>query len=114
MLCHFLGGRRWLENERLQSFVRFSSVCFFFRATPTVHGGSQARGRIGATVAGLHHSHSHARSEPRLGPTPQPWQRWIPNPLSEAWDRTRILMDTRQVCYRQAAMGTPVSLPFLS
>ena len=29
------------------------------------YGGSQARDRIRATAAGLHHSHSNARSEPR-------------------------------------------------
>ena len=33
------------------------------------YGGSQARGLIGATAAGLHHSHT--RSEPHLRPTPQ-------------------------------------------
>ena len=43
----------------------------FFRAAPTAYGGSLARGQIEATAAGLHHSHSNARSEPRLGPTPQ-------------------------------------------
>ena len=31
---------------------------FFFRATPTVHGSSQARGPVGFVAAGLHHSHS--------------------------------------------------------
>ena len=36
------------------------------------HGGSQARGPIGAIAAGLRHSHSSARSEPHLPPTPQP------------------------------------------
>ena len=30
------------------------------------YGSSQARGQIGATAAGLHHSHSNARSEPHL------------------------------------------------
>ena len=35
------------------------------------YGGSQARDRIGATAAGLHHSCSNARSEPSLQPTPQ-------------------------------------------
>ena len=35
----------------------------FFRAAPEAHGGSQTRGRIRATAAGLHHSHSHAGSE---------------------------------------------------
>ena len=36
-----------------------------------VYGGSQARGRIGATAASLHHSHSSAGPELRLGPMPQ-------------------------------------------
>ena len=35
---------------------------FLFRATPAAYGASQARGRIGAAAAGLHHSHSRARS----------------------------------------------------
>ena len=42
-----------------------------FRAPPSVYGGSRARGRIGAAAAGLHRSHSNARSKPRLRPTPQ-------------------------------------------
>ena len=33
--------------------------------------GSQAKGPVGAVSAGLGHSHSNARSEPRLRPTPQ-------------------------------------------
>ena len=45
-------------------------VCFF-RAAPMVYGSSQARGRIGAVVAGLCHSHSNAGLEPCLLPTPQ-------------------------------------------
>ena len=49
------------------------SLSFFllFRATPTEHGNSQARGLIGAAAAGLRHSHSNARPEPCLRPTPQ-------------------------------------------
>ena len=46
--------------------------CFLFRAAPTAHGGSQARGLIEVTAAGLHHSHSNAGSELCLQPTPQP------------------------------------------
>ena len=34
------------------------------------YGGSQVRALIGAVAASLHHSHSNARSESRLGPTP--------------------------------------------
>ena len=38
-------------------------VCFvFFMAAPKAHGGSQARGRIGAVADGLHHSHSNTGS----------------------------------------------------
>ena len=37
-----------------------------FRAAPAAYGGSQARGQIRAIAAGLHHSHSNARSERRL------------------------------------------------
>ena len=42
-----------------------------FRATPTAHGGSQARGRIGAVATSLCHSHSNAGSQPCLRPTQQ-------------------------------------------
>ena len=38
---------------------------FFFllyQAASTAHGGSQARGLIEAVAAGLHHSHSNAKS----------------------------------------------------
>ena len=38
-------------------------VCLF-RATSAAYGGSQAKGRIGAIVAGLHHSHSGIRAAP--------------------------------------------------
>ena len=42
-----------------------------FRAAPAAYGGSQVRGLIRAAAASLRHSHSKARSEPRLRPTPQ-------------------------------------------
>ena len=50
-----------------------SSFFFFlpFRVTPSAYGGSQARGQIRAAPAGLHHSHSSTRPEPRLRPTSQ-------------------------------------------
>ena len=36
-------------------------------------------------------------------------QRQIFNPLSKARDRTRMLTDTSQICFRCATMGTPLS-----
>ena len=35
------------------------------------------------------------------------WQRQIPNPLSEARDQTCMLMDTSQIPFHCATMGTP-------
>ena len=52
-------------------FILFFCLFAFSRATPMAYGGSQARGPIGVTAAGLHHSHSNSGSEPRLRPTPQ-------------------------------------------
>ena len=49
----------------------FFFLLLLFRATLSAHGGSQARGRIRAVVAGLHHSHSKAESKLHLQPTPQ-------------------------------------------
>ena len=44
------------------SFLSLSFFFCFFRAAPTAYGGSQARGRIRAIAAGLHHSHSNSRA----------------------------------------------------
>ena len=55
-------------------FCKIINLFFFFgfsRAAPAAYGGSQARGLIRAVAASLRHSHSNARSEPHLQPTPQ-------------------------------------------
>ena len=49
----------------------FFYLFFLLMATPMAYGYSQARGRIRATAASLHHSHSNKGSEPQLQPTPQ-------------------------------------------
>ena len=43
-------------------FYLFFCLCPF-RAAPAVYGGSRVGGLIGAVAAGLHHSHSNARSQ---------------------------------------------------
>ena len=50
------------------SFKSCYSLNFFclFRTAPTVYGGSQARGPIGAVAAGLHQSHSNAEYQAHL------------------------------------------------
>ena len=52
--------------EQFQANVERACTFFFFvfsRAAPVAYGGSQARGLIGATAAGLHQSHSNTGSE---------------------------------------------------
>ena len=62
----------------------FVFVFVFFRAAVTEYGSSQARVGIKDTTAGLHHSHSNARSEPCLQPIPQ--LTVTADPLREARD----------------------------
>ena len=60
--------------------ILFHLFFCLFRAAAAAYGGSQARGQIGAAVAGLCHSHSNARSESHLQPTPQ--LKATPDPLA--------------------------------
>ena len=63
-------------------FFFYSKIVFvFFTATSAAYGNFQARGQIGAAAANLDHSHSNARSEPCLQPTPQLMA--MPESLSE-------------------------------
>ena len=77
---------------------------FFFFLCTQAYGGPQASGQIGAVAAG--HSHSQVRSKlclvtlPPLGAMP------LLNPLSEAKDRTCILMDAGQICFCWATTET--------
>ena len=68
------------ENEEV--FVVVLSFCLF-TATPVAHGGSQARGPVRAVSASLCQSHSNARSEPLLQPTPQPTATPDPQPTEQ-------------------------------
>ena len=54
----------------LYYFIFIFGFCLL-RAASAAYRSSQAKGRIGATAAGLHHSHSKVGSEPCLRPTPQ-------------------------------------------
>ena len=60
-----------LKGGMISILLSLLLLFLFFRAALVAYGGSQARGRTGATAAGLHHSHSNAGSELCLRPTPQ-------------------------------------------
>ena len=95
-VCLFLGG--------FLVFVFVFCLFVFFRAAPEAYRGSQARGRIGAVAAGLHHT--NGRSKPCLRPTPQLTQCQILNPLREARDQTRNFTVPSRICFCCATTGT--------
>ena len=80
---------------------------FFWGAPSAAYGGSQARGQIGAAAAG--HVTATATPDPSLvcDLCHSSQQRQIFSPLIRARDGTRILVDTSQVHFRWATMGTP-------
>ena len=98
----------WCSELRIQ--LQGSGCCrsafffFFFFQGPTAHGSSQARGWIRAAAAGLRNSYSNVGSEQSPRPTPQLIA--TPNPWPTARGRTSILMDTSQIHFHWAKMGT--------
>ena len=60
-----------ISHFQLENQPSEEHLFFFFLTTPEAYGGSQARGRIRAAAAGLHHSHSNAGSKLHLQPMPQ-------------------------------------------
>ena len=75
-------------------------------------GGSQAKGRIRAIAAGLHHKDSNKGSKSHLQPTPQLMASHILSPLSNTRDCTRNLMVPSQNRFHCAMMGTPETFFF--
>ena len=81
--------------------------CLLFRAIPTVYGGSQARGQIGAAAAVLCHSHSHSHTGSELCLRPTPQLTAMPDPYPTEWsqDWTHTLIDTSWVRYPLSYSG---------
>ena len=55
----------WLPKHFKVIFILFF-MCCLFRAAPVAYRSSQARGRIRAVAAGLHHSHSNSSTGSEL------------------------------------------------
>ena len=71
MNCEYIYRQHSWKEKKILFFLSFFVVVVVVVvaiswAAPTAYGGSQARGPIRAVAAGLHHSHSNARSEPGL------------------------------------------------
>ena len=93
--------------KSLPSHTQDLHFFFSFDGRAAVCGSARARGGIRASAAGLHHSHSHSKSKPHLGPM----LRLVATPdLSPAEqgarDPTHVLMDTRQVLKLPSRSGT--------
>ena len=86
------GDGKAARNVIIFFLIIYLFFFLLFRATLIAYGGSQARGQIGAIAASLHHSSQ---------------QRWIPDPLNEARDQTRILKDTSQIRFCCTTAGAP-------
>ena len=71
--CATMGTLYWVSFY----FILFIYFCFLM-AAPVAYGSSQAKGPIGATAAGLQHSHSNTISEWHLQPTPWLTGMWDP------------------------------------
>ena len=85
----------------------FLCVCGLVRAAPSHMEIPRVGVLIRASGAGLHHSHSNARSEPHLR-LHHSWRScWILNPLSKARNGTRNLVVPGWIRFRFAMMGTP-------
>ena len=84
-----------VKRKGLLNFYLF----IYFRAAPVAYGNSQVRGGIGAVAAT--YTTATATWDPSLifQLYQSSWQCQILNPLNEARDQTRVLMDTSQVPY---------------
>ena len=77
--------------------MKAARFLFFFLGLNLWHKKVPRLGSIGAAAAGLYHSRSNSGSESYLSLHHSSWQHWILKLLSEARDRTHILMDTSGV-----------------
>ena len=61
--------KRKSDLLKMKGYAITELIFFFFsfsRVAPAAYGGSQVKGLIRVVAAGLHHSHSNARSDPSL------------------------------------------------
>ena len=106
------------------SWYFFLFLFCFFRAAPAAYAGSQVKGQLRATASKLFYNtaatlHCSCHPTPQLpsyitATATQGWSRiatWrqcqILNPLSEVREQTGVFMDTGQVHYHWATVGTP-------
>ena len=92
------------ERCRTKEGFIYLFIYLLFRAALRAIWMSQAKSQIRATVAGLHHSHSHTDI---CNLYYSSWQCQILKPLIEARDRTQSLLVTSRIRFHCTTKGTP-------
>ena len=91
--------KRVKETKSLTLYFIFLFYFLFFRAATTAYVSSQARGRIRATDAGLHHNHSNARSLTHWArPGMEPESSWILVGFISAEPQRELPLNLKIVC----------------
>ena len=106
-------SRAHRTTEGVARSKRRETWLFFVFWGASVYGSSQARGRIRAAAVSLCHSNSNSDLSCVCNLHHSSWQCWILSSLSEAWDWTRILMDTSRVVSTVPQQNSPLLFNFL-
>ena len=105
---HLLTSSSWmLAFLFLPSFFSFFFFFLLFKAAPVAYGSSQAKDRIIAAAAGLHHSQSHARSKSHLQPIPQLVATPDLWPIDQSQGSNPHLRDTSRIRFCCTTTGIP-------
>ena len=94
------------SREKLEVSGGLFTIYCHFKATPVEYGGSQAgveseQSLLAYTTVSVTQDPSHICNLHHRS-----WQRWILNPLIKARDQTHVLMDTNQIHFHCAMVGT--------
>ena len=109
----FQGLGKWDPEQLSFSFFFFFFFFFFLNGHPTVNGGSQDRAQVELKPPAYATATAMWDLSCIRNPHHSSLQCWILNPLNEAKDWTRILMDARQIRFPWSMTGTPVFLSSL-
>ena len=111
-MLHNLYHHEVVVPKKKKNSVALFYLFLFKGWTPKAYRISQARDRIGAATASLHHGHNNTSQiqDESATYTTAHGNMKILNLLTESRDQTDILMDTSQVHYHWATMGTPKNL----
>ena len=93
------------ENSDTRKIPAFFVFLFFLEPTPAAYESSQSRGQIRGTAAGLPSQPQQCGIQAASATYSTAHCKPDPNLLSQARNRTYILMDPSQICFCCATVG---------